>query len=107
MALNFSSQMGQKLCDEVEAEIESLMQSNLLPDLAKPEDLGRAKRIDDAPGRYIQYVKQTFPKNMRLDGLKVVVDCANGAAYKLAPTVLWEMGADVIALGVAPDGFNS
>ena len=66
----------------------------------------RAHRLDDAPGRYIESAKQSFPKGMMLDGLKVVLDCANGAAYRVAPTVLWELGAEVETLGVAPDGFN-
>ena len=69
-------------------------------------DLGRAKRLEDASGRYIEYAKNTFPRGLRLDGLKIVVDCANGAAYKVAPTVFWELGADVIKVGVEPDGFN-
>jgi phosphoglucosamine mutase len=71
-----------------------------------PRELGRAKRLDDAGGRYIEFVKGTFPKGLRLDGLRVVVDCAHGAAYKVAPTVLWELGAEVIPLGVTPDGLN-
>src|SRR5258708_1901013 len=71
-----------------------------------PRELGRAKRLDDAGGRYIEFVKGSFPKGLRLDGLKVVIDCAHGAAYKVAPTVLWELGAEVIPLGVAPDGLN-
>jgi len=74
--------------------------------LAKPAQLGRARRLEDAQGRYIELVKSTFPKGMRLDGLKVVVDCAHGAAYKVAPVVLWELGAEVVQLGVQPDGFN-
>ena len=71
-----------------------------------PHELGRAKRLDDAGGRYIEFVKSSFPKGLRLDGLKVVIDCAHGAAYKVAPTVLWELGAEVVALGVTPDGLN-
>ena len=74
------------------------------PKLAKPELIGRARRIDDARGRYIQFAKDTFPDHLRLDGLKVVIDCANGAAYHVAPEALWELGAEVVALGVAPDG---
>jgi phosphoglucosamine mutase len=74
--------------------------------LAGSADLGRAKRLDDAEGRYIEFVKNTFPRGLRLDGLKIVVDCANGAAYKVAPTALWELGADVVTYGVQPDGFN-
>jgi phosphoglucosamine mutase len=97
---------GLKLSDETEAEIERLMASELSARLARPAALGRASRLDDAAGRYIENAKATFPRGLRLDGLKVVIDCANGAAYKVAPTVLWELGADVVPVGVAPDGFN-
>jgi phosphoglucosamine mutase len=97
---------GYKLSDTVEAEIEAAMGAGLSADLAAPGGLGRARRLDGARGRYTEFVKQTFPKGLRLDGLKVVVDCANGAAYKVAPEVLWELGADVIPIGVDPDGFN-
>ena len=97
---------GYKLSDRVEARIEARMASGMAKDLAAPEDLGRAMRLDDAVGRYIEFVKNTFPKGRTLDGLKVVADCANGAAYKVAPTVLHELGAEVVALGVEPDGFN-
>ena len=97
---------GYKLSDKVEAEIEAAMDAGLSADLAPPAGLGRARRLDGARGRYTEFVKQTFPKGLRLDGLKVVVDCANGAAYKVAPEVLWELGADVIPIGVDPDGFN-
>ncbi len=97
---------GYKLSDRVEARIEARMASGMAEDLASPEDLGRAMRLEDAVGRYIEFVKNTFPKGRTLDELKVVVDCANGAAYKVAPTVLHELGAEVIALGVEPDGFN-
>ena len=97
---------GFKLSDETEAEIERLMATDLSPRLARPVALGRAARLDDAAGRYIENAKATFPRGLRLDGLKVVIDCANGAAYKVAPTVLWELGANVIPVGVAPDGFN-
>ncbi len=96
---------GYKLSDEEEAEIERLMDSGEL-EPAESADLGRARRLDDAQGRYIEYVKQTFPKGLRLDGLRIVVDCANGAAYKVAPTVLWELGAEVVPIGVKPDGTN-
>lgn len=96
---------GYKLSDEEEAEIEKLMNSaDLEP--AESANLGRARRLDDAQGRYIEYVKHTFPRGLRLDGLRIVVDCANGAAYKVAPTVLWELGADVVSIGVEPDGTN-
>ena len=97
---------GFKLSDETEAEIEAAMDGSLLGRLAKPAKLGRASRLDDAGGRYIEAAKSTFPRGMRLDGLKIVIDCANGAAYRVAPAVLWELGADVIRVGVEPDGFN-
>jgi phosphoglucosamine mutase len=96
---------GYKLSDEIEAEIEALLGSGALHRVG-PAELGRAKRLDDAGGRYIEFVKSSFPKGLRLEGLKIVIDCAHGAAYKVAPTVLWELGAEVIPLGVAPDGFN-
>jgi phosphoglucosamine mutase len=95
---------GYKLSDEAERAIERLLEKE--PKLAKPELIGRAKRIDDARGRYVHFAKSTFPDRLRLDGLKVVVDCANGAAYHVAPDALWELGADVIPLGVRPDGLN-
>ena len=97
---------GYKLSDEVEAEIEARVDGSLSAELAGPSDLGRAKRLDDAEGRYTEFVKQTFPRGSTLEGLKIVVDCANGAAYKAAPTVLWELGAEVIPIAVDPDGFN-
>ena len=97
---------GYKLSDEVEVEIETRIDGDMNGDLATPEKLGRALRLDDAQGRYIEFVKRTFPRGLTLDGLKVVVDCANGAAYKVAPTVLWELGAEVIPVGVDPDGYN-
>jgi len=97
---------GFKLSDATEAEIEALMASDLSRQLAAPARLGRAVRLEDAPGRYIEAVKTSFPRGLRLDGLKIVVDCANGAAYRVAPTVLWELGAEVIAVGVTPDGLN-
>lgn len=97
---------GFKLSDEAEAEIESLMASDLSGRLAAPGALGRADRLNDAAGRYIEAAKATFPRGLTLDGLRIVVDCANGAAYKVAPKVLWELGATIIPLGVAPDGFN-
>jgi len=74
--------------------------------LAKPTKLGRASRLEDAPGRYIEAAKASFPKGLSLEGLRIAVDCANGAAYKVAPTVLWELGAEVVPVAVAPDGFN-
>jgi phosphoglucosamine mutase len=97
---------GTKLSDAMELEIESLMDSAFAERLAEPHLLGRAARLDDAAGRYIEVAKASFPRGSRLDGLRIVVDCANGAAYKVAPTVLWELGATVIPVGVGPDGFN-
>ena len=97
---------GQKLSDAREQQIEALMMNGLERGLAPSPKIGRAKRIDDAQARYIELVKGTFPRNLRLDGLRVVVDCANGAAYKVAPAVLWELGADIVAIGVEPDGAN-
>ena len=95
---------GYKLSDDLEREIEALLGTDIA--LAAPAAIGRARRIDDAQGRYIHFAKSTFPEDLRLDGLKVVLDCAHGAAYKVAPLALWELGADVIPIGVAPDGFN-
>ena len=97
---------GFKLSDATESEIEALMASDLRSRLAAPASLGRAARLDDAAGRYIESAKASFPRGLRLDDLKIVVDCANGAAYRVAPTVLWELGATVISIGVSPDGFN-
>ncbi len=97
---------GYKLSAAVEAEIEALVGTDLGDRYARPGDLGRAQRLDDAEGRYIEFVKNTFPRGLRLDGLRVVVDCANGAGYKVAPTALWELGAEIIPIGVEPDGFN-
>jgi len=97
---------GYKLSDEVELEIEHLMDNGLSEGLAGPSALGRAKRIDDAQARYIEFAKRTFPKQLNLDGLRVVIDCANGAAYKVAPMALWELGAEVIPIGIDPNGFN-
>jgi phosphoglucosamine mutase len=95
---------GYKLSDDDERAIEKRLEKG--PTLAKPELIGRARRIDDARGRYVHFAKSTFPEHLRLDGLKVVVDCANGAAYHVAPEALWELGAEVIPLGVTPDGLN-
>ncbi len=97
---------GYKLSDEVEAEIEDLIGSDLLSRLAQGRDIGRAHRDEAAQTRYIEYAKRTLPKNIDLSGLRVVIDCANGAAYKVAPTALWELGAEVISIGIEPDGFN-
>ena len=97
---------GFKLNDGTEAEIEARMENGVSGDLANPEALGRALRLDDALGRYTEFVKQTLPRGQTLTGLKVVVDCANGAGYKVAPTVLWELGAEVVPVAVQPDGYN-
>ncbi len=97
---------GYKLSDEVEKEIEAMVSKGAMEDGAAPEDLGRAKRVDDAQARYIEFTKATFPRQLSLEGLKIVLDCAHGAAYKVAPAVLWELGAEVITLGNKPDGFN-
>ena len=97
---------GFKLNDEVESRIEDLLDSDLSKQLAKSEDLGRAKRIDGVQDRYIEFAKRTLPRDVDLSGLRVVIDCANGAAYKVAPGALWELGADVISIGVEPNGFN-
>ena len=97
---------GYKLSDDVEAEIERLIQGKIEPLLAEPDRLGRAKRIEDAQARYIEFAKRTFPRALSLEGIRVVVDCANGAAYKVAPAALWELGAEVFEVGVEPNGFN-
>ena len=97
---------GYKLSDEVERNIETIIESDVSKKLAKSADLGRAKRIDGVQDRYIEFAKRTLPRDLSLDGLRVVVDCAHGAAYKVAPDALWELGAEVIPLGVEPDGYN-
>ncbi len=97
---------GYKLSDDMELHLEGLMAEGANRGLAAPENLGRVKRIEDAAARYIEFAKNAFPKKLSLEGLRVVIDCANGAAYKVAPTVLWELGAEVKTLGVSPDGFN-
>jgi len=97
---------GYKLSDAREAEIEALMDEGLQDGLAGPKGLGRVVRIDEAPARYVEIAKATFPKSLSLSGLRVAVDCANGAAYKVAPTALYELGAEVISVGVSPDGMN-
>ncbi|KMO34130.1 phosphoglucosamine mutase [Methylobacterium aquaticum] len=97
---------GFKLSDEVEREIEHLIDADLQTKLAGSTDLGRAKRIESVHARYIEFAKRTLPRNLTLDGLRVVVDCANGAAYRVAPETLWELGAEVISIGTDPDGFN-
>ena len=102
--IKFFGPDGFKLSDEAEAEIEAIVAGDI--GLALPEDIGRAKRIEDGRGRYQEFVKTTFPPGLTLEGLKVVIDCANGAAYKAAPEVLWELGATVISVGVSPNGTN-
>jgi phosphoglucosamine mutase len=102
--IKFFGPDGFKLSDEVELEIEKLVESGVR--LAQPENIGRAKRVDDGRFRYQERGKASLPSGLRLDGLKVVVDCANGAAYRTAPEILWEMGADVIPLGTDPNGLN-
>jgi phosphoglucosamine mutase len=97
---------GNKLSDAMEREIEALMDTALHQRLAAPAELGRANRLEDAAGRYIEAAKGSFPRGLRLDDLKIVIDCANGAAYRVAPAVLWELGATVVRAGVDPDGFN-
>ncbi|MGJ8531217.1 MAG: phosphoglucosamine mutase [Alphaproteobacteria bacterium] len=97
---------GFKLSDEKEQEIEALLDADLSGNLAKPDALGRAKRVDGVLDRYIETAKRTLPRSMTLEGLRIVVDGANGAAYKAAPEALWELGADVVRIGVEPDGFN-
>jgi len=97
---------GFKLSDAAEREIEALLDAGLETHRVAPADLGRARRLDDAGGRYIEALKATFPRGLRLDGLRIVIDCAHGAAYRVAPQVLWELGAEIIPLGVDPDGFN-
>lgn len=102
--IKFFGPDGFKLSDEAEAEIEALVFGDIQP--ANAGNIGRARRIDDGRFRYVERVKGTFPQGLSLEGLKVVIDCANGAAYRAAPEVLWELGAEVVAIGVSPDGFN-
>jgi phosphoglucosamine mutase len=97
---------GYKLSDELEQQIETLLESDLGPRLASSMELGRARRVDDVRARYIEFAKLTLPRSLSLEGLRVVVDCAHGAGYRAAPEALWELGAEVIAMGVEPDGFN-
>ena len=97
---------GFKLSDETEMRIEAMMTSDLSGDMAGPRELGRAYRLEDAGGRYIEAAKASFPRGKRLDGMKIVIDCGNGAAYRVAPAVLWELGATLVQVGVNPDGFN-
>jgi phosphoglucosamine mutase len=97
---------GFKLSDDLEREIEALIDSDMSSRLSKSVSIGRAKRVESVHARYIEFAKRTLPRNMSLDGLRIVVDCANGAGYKVAPEALWELGAEVIAIGIEPDGFN-
>jgi phosphoglucosamine mutase len=97
---------GFKLSDDVERDIESMLDGDLSPQLAGSRALGRARRVDDVRARYIEFAKRTLPRQLSLDGLRIVVDCANGAGYKVAPEALWELGAEVFSIGVEPDGFN-
>ena len=97
---------GFKLSDEVELKIEALLDSDMSKQLASAKDLGRARRIDGVQDRYIEFAKRTLPRGITFEDLRIVIDCANGAAYKVAPGALWELGAEVITIGVDPDGFN-
>ena len=97
---------GYKLSDDCEGRIEKLIDCGMAPQLAGPRALGRARRIDDVRSRYIEVAKRTLPRHMSLDPLRIVVDCANGAGYKVAPEALWELGAEVFTIGASPDGFN-
>jgi phosphoglucosamine mutase len=102
--IKFFGPDGYKLSDSNEAQIEEIVMGEITP--AQPANIGRAKRIDDAGGRYVEYAKTTLPRGTLLAGMKIVLDCANGAAYKVAPQVLWELGAEVISIGVGPNGTN-
>jgi len=104
--IKFFAHDGYKLSDDTELAIEAAIDSDLSKNLADSDDIGQAVRLDSANGRYIEFVKNSLPEGMRFDGLKVVIDCANGAAYKVAPKILWELGAEVIKIGVEPNGKN-
>src|SRR5205085_12306236 len=97
---------GYKLSDEIEKQVEELLGADLSRRLANSQKNGRARRIDGVQDRYIEFAKRTLPRAMQLDGMRVVIDCANGAAHRVAPEALWELGAEVFTLGVEPDGFN-
>ncbi|MCA0255867.1 MAG: phosphoglucosamine mutase [Proteobacteria bacterium] len=97
---------GYKLSDEIEMQIEALLEEDIYTQLAKPEDIGRAKRVDGDIYRYVEFVKRTMPRDVTLSGLRIAIDCANGAAYKVAPTALWELGAEVVTIGNTPNGTN-
>ncbi|AIK96180.1 phosphoglucosamine mutase [Candidatus Paracaedibacter acanthamoebae] len=103
--IKFFNSEGNKLTDAEEIALEKLILEGAF-NLADPYHVGKVRRLEDAMGRYVEYAKATLPRSMRLDGLKIVIDCAHGAAYKVAPQVLWELGADVISIGVSPDGMN-
>ena len=104
--IKFFGPDGEKLTDEQEKRIEVLLEGDLSRYAAAPDKLGRATRIEDARARYVEFIKRTVPRHFSLEGLRVVIDCANGAAYKIAPMALWELGAEVIKIGVEPNGFN-
>jgi len=104
--IKFFDPDGYKLSDETEAEIEALIDASSTELMVSPDKIGRATRIESAQERYIEFAKRTLAKNLRLDGLRIVVDCANGAAYKVAPEALWELGAEVVRIGVEPNGRN-
>jgi phosphoglucosamine mutase len=104
--VKFFGSDGFKLSDEDEAEVARLVHTDLSSHYAQPHAMGRVRRMEDSIGRYIEAVKMTFPRGLRLDGLRLVLDCAHGAAYKIAPTIFWELGAEVCSIGVSPDGFN-
>ncbi|TIV06617.1 MAG: phosphoglucosamine mutase, partial [Mesorhizobium sp.] len=97
---------GYKLSDEIEERIEGMLDKDIELALADSDGLGRAKRVDGVHDRYIEFAKRTLPRSMSLSGLRIVVDCANGASYKVAPEALWELGAEVVAINVEPNGFN-
>jgi len=97
---------GYKLSDDLESQIEDLLEKDLSTQLAKADDIGRAKRVDGVHDRYIEHAKRTLPRDVTLQGLRIAIDCANGAAYKVAPAVLWELGADVVTIGNEPNGTN-
>ena len=97
---------GYKLSDAIESQIEDLLEKDIGPQLAISEEIGRAKRVDGVQDRYVEFAKRTLPRDITLNGLRVAIDCANGASYKVAPAVLWELGAEVVSLGVEPNGTN-
>jgi phosphoglucosamine mutase len=97
---------GYKLSDELELQIEDMLEKDIYGQLAAPNDIGRAKRIDGVHDRYVEFAKRTLPRDVTLHGLRVAIDCANGAAYKVAPAALWELGADVVTIGDEPNGTN-